>query len=85
MRGVAMNEDDRMFLAIRLLGALGGFFGGGVGGTILTVGLIMITDYSFGLKTIWPGTLAGAFVGALLGFIFPRIGRMLMEIGQFFP
>jgi hypothetical protein len=73
-----MNEDEKFFLAIRFLGCFCGLIGGGFVGTLFIILLIIITGYTFGLETIWPGTFAGALVGALAGFLFPRIGKFLV-------
>jgi hypothetical protein len=73
-----MNEDDRLFLIVRFLAAAGGMLGGSMSGTILIVLLMVFTGSTFGLANIWPGTVIGAIVGAVLGFLFPRIGKALI-------
>jgi len=72
-----MNEDNKLFLVVRLLAAVGGLVGGAMSGTILIVLLIVFTGSTFGLTNIWPGTGIGAIVGMALGFFFPRIGKAL--------
>jgi hypothetical protein len=74
-----MNEDDKQFLIVRFLGAVCGLIGGVISGTILLVLLIVFTGFTFGLVTIWPGTVAGAIIGTGLGFLFPKIGIALIE------
>ena len=73
-----MNEDDKLLLIVRLLAAAAGVVGGGMGGTILIVLLMVFTGSAFGLDTIWPGTIIGAIVGAMVGFLYPRIGKALI-------
>jgi ABC-type uncharacterized transport system permease subunit len=58
--------------------------GGALIGTIFIILLIVITGSTFGLNNIWPGTLAGALIGMLLGFFFPRIGKALAETLNYF-
>ncbi len=65
---------------VHILGSLGGFMGGGIIGTILIALVIMVTDNTLGLNNIWPGTLIGAILGAILGFCSPRIGKTIAEI-----
>jgi len=79
-----MNGNNHLPIVIRILGALGGFIGGGIIGTILIILVILVTDSTFGLNDIWPGSLTGAIVGAILGFCFPRIGKTLAEILNYF-
>jgi hypothetical protein len=74
-----MNETDRLFLMVKVLGALGGLVGGAISGTILIVLLMIFTGSTFGLTNIWPGTVAGGIIGTLLGFLFPRFGKALIE------
>lgn len=76
---VVVNEDEKSFLLVRLLGCLGGLIGGCIGGTLLVILLIIVTNSTFGLNTIWPGTFVGALIGALLGFLSPRIGKLLFK------
>jgi hypothetical protein len=71
------SVNDSLPLAIRLFGALGGLLGGGLLGVLLLVFSMIFTDSTFGLSTILPGALVGAGVGAVLGFCFPRVGKML--------
>ena len=73
-----MNEDDRLFLVVRFVAAGGGLIGGAMGGTILMALLMVFTGSTFGLSNIWPGTVVGAIIGAVLGFLFPRIGKALI-------
>jgi hypothetical protein len=73
-----MNEDDKLFLVVRVLAAGGGLVGGAISGTILIVLLMVFTGFTFGLTNIWPGTVGGAIVGAVLGFLYPRIGKALI-------
>jgi hypothetical protein len=75
-----MTENDKTMMVVRILGALAGLVGGAAGGTLLLLLMIAVTGSTFGLSTIWPGTLAGAFIGLLLGFFFPKIGLRLTEI-----
>ena len=74
----AMKEEDRLFLIVRFLGAGGGMVGGAMAGTVLIVLLIVFTGFPFGLINIWPGTVVGAIIGSVLGFLFPRIGKALI-------
>jgi hypothetical protein len=69
----------------RCLGALGGLVGGCIIAGLLTVVIILITDSTLGLETIWPGVLSGAVIGALLGLFFPKIGKALAAILNYFP
>ena len=80
-----MKEDTKLFIFIRCLGVLGGLVGGCVIGGILTILIIMITDSALGLKTIWPGLLIGGIIGGMLGLLFPKIGKALSGILNFFP
>ena len=75
-----MNKNIRLPIIIRVLGALGGFIGGGIIGTILIILVILVTDSTLGFNNIWPGALTGAIIGAILGACFPRIGKTLAEI-----
>jgi gas vesicle protein len=45
----------------------------------------MITGSALGLKTIWPGVLIGGVIGGMLGLLFPKIGKTLSAILDFFP
>jgi hypothetical protein len=74
-----MDEDDRLYLTVRFLAAVGGLVGGAIGGTIVIVLLIIAVRSTFGLTNIWPGTAAGAVIGMVLGFLFPRIGKTLFD------
>ncbi len=74
-----MNQNSHLPIIIRLLGAIGGFLGGGVIGAIIIILVIAVTDCTFGLNNIWPGPLTGGIVGAILGYCFPRIGKKLAE------
>ena len=80
-----MNENNHLPIVIRVLGALGGFLGGGIIGTILIILVIAVTDSTFGLNNIWPGALSGAIVGAILGICLPKIGKTLAGIMNYFP
>ena len=75
------NSDRISFpMRIRMGGALAGIFSGGMLGTICSVVFIVITDVTFGLRTIWPGTLLGVILGACLGFLFPKKAERLIEL-----
>jgi hypothetical protein len=74
-----MNEDDKIFLMVRVLAAGGGLVGGAISGTVLIILLMIFTGSTFGLTNIWPGTVGGAIAGAVLGFLYPRIGKTLIE------
>jgi len=76
-----MNNKDALPIVIRILGALGGFLGGGLIGIILLV----LTNATFGFKSIWPEALIFAGLGGCLGFIFPQIGKKLADIFNYFP
>jgi len=80
-----MKEDTKLTIFIRYLGALGGLVGGCIIGGIATILIIMITDSALGLKTIWPGVLIGGIIGGILGLLFPKIGKTLSAILDFFP
>jgi hypothetical protein len=73
-----MNEDHKLFLLVRLVATGFGLIGGALGGTILTILLMVFTGSNFGLTNIWPGTVGGAIIGAALGFFFPRVGKALI-------
>ncbi len=75
-----MDQNNHLPIIIRLLGAIGGFIGGGVIGAIIIILVIAVTDSAFGLNNIWPGPLTGGIVGAIVGYCFPRIGKTLAEI-----
>lgn len=75
-----MSKGNHLPIVIRILSALGGFIGGAIIGTILVILVILISDSTFGLNNIWPGSLIGAIVGAILGSFSPRIGMTLWEI-----
>ncbi|MBI3060199.1 MAG: hypothetical protein HYY81_13015 [Deltaproteobacteria bacterium] len=60
-----------------MFGALGGLIGGGILGVLVLILSMIFTDSAFGLSTILPGALVGAGVGSVLGFCFPRVGKML--------
>jgi hypothetical protein len=80
-----MNENNKLPIVIRVISAIGGLLGGAIIGTIFIILLIAVTDSTFGLNNIWPGTSVGALIGILLGFFFPRIGKALAEIVNYFP
>ena len=46
---------------------------------MLIVALIF-TDSTFGLENILPGALLGGGVGLLLGFCFPKVGKILSDL-----
>jgi hypothetical protein len=75
-----MNEPDRLSVVIRFVAAGAGLVGGAMSGTILILLLMILTGSTFGLTKIWPGTVIGAIVGSVLGFLFPRIGRSLIGL-----
>lgn len=54
--------------------------GGAISGTILVVLLLVFTGSTFGLTNIWLGTVAGAVIGTVLGFLFPRVEKALIEL-----
>jgi len=80
-----MKEDTKLIIFIRCLGALGGLVGGCIIGGILTVLIVMITNSTLGLKTVWPGVLSGGVIGGLLGLLFPKIGKALAAILDYLP
>ena len=80
MEKLRSDDDIRLPFVIRILGALGGLLGGGVIGTLALMLAVMVTGSKFGLTNIWPGTLIGMAIGAILGFLFPIIGKRLAEI-----
>jgi hypothetical protein len=80
-----MNEDDKMIIAVRILGSLGGLACEAIGGTIIMVLLIIVNGSAFGFSTLWPGTLIGALIGILPGFFFPRIGKALAQVLDYIP
>jgi len=80
-----MKEDTKLLIFIRCLGTLGGFVGGCIIGGLLSILIIMITDSTLGLNTIWPGVLIGGAIGGMLGLLFPKIGKALGAILDFFP
>jgi hypothetical protein len=74
-----MNEEgDKLLFVVRLLAAGGGLVGGAMSGTILIVLIMVFAGSTFGLLNIWPGTVVGGIIGAGLGFLFPRIGKVLI-------
>jgi hypothetical protein len=75
-----MAEEGKLFLLVRFLAAGGGLIGGAISGTILVILLLVITGSNFGLTNIWPATVAGAVIGTVLGFLFPRVGKSLIEL-----
>ena len=77
---MARDEDDNLYLSVKLLGACGGLVGGAVIGTILIILVMVFTGSTFGLTNIWPATVSGAVIGGVLGFFFPRIGKVLIEL-----
>ncbi len=77
---MAINENHKLPIVIRILGGLGGLAGGGIIGTILITLIIVVTEKSFGLNNIWPDSLVGAFIGLFLGFSFPKVGKTLADI-----
>ena len=70
------NNYNYLPIVIRILGALGGFLGGGLLGIIFVV----ITGATFAMRTVWPSALAGAVLGALVGFISPKLGKYMAEL-----
>jgi hypothetical protein len=80
LRVMRLSDDDKLFLVVRCLGAVGGLIGGAMSGTILIVFLIVFTGSTFGLTNIWSGSVTGAIIGAVLGFVFPRIGKSLIGL-----
>jgi hypothetical protein len=80
-----MKEDTKFLIFIHCLGSLGGLVGGCIIGGILTVLIIMITNSNLRLNTIWPGMLTGGVIGRLLGLLFPKIGKKLAGILDYFP
>jgi len=69
--------NDSLPPAIRLFGTLGGSIGDGILGVLVLVLSMIFTDSTFGLSNILPGALVGTGVGSVLGFCFPRVGKML--------
>jgi hypothetical protein len=80
-----MNDDDRPKNMTIFLGAFCGFLGGALSGATLLILYIIVAGSDFGLNNIWPGSLAGALIGALLGFFYPRIAQVLIAIFTYFP
>lgn len=80
-----MNKNEDLPIVIRVLGSLAGLLGGSIIGVILVILAIIVTDSTFGLNNIWPGALTGAIVGAILVLCFPKIGKTLSEIMNYFP
>ena len=80
-----MKEDTKPLIFIRGLGALGGIVGGSIIGGVLTGLIIMITDSTLGLRTIWPGVLSGGVIGGVSGLLFPKIGKALAAVLHYFP
>jgi hypothetical protein len=78
-----MDVYDKLFLTVRCLGAGGRLISGAISGTIVLMLLMMITDSTFGLRNIWFGTVGGAIIRTVLGFLSPRIEKFL--IGLFAP
>jgi len=79
-----MNTNSHLPIVIRVLSALGGFIGGAIIGTLLIILAILVSDSTFGLNNIWPGSLIGAIIGAILGSLSPRMGKALWEILNYF-
>jgi len=71
---------DRLPIIIRIIGLVGGMFGGGIIGGLLLTFAIMVSGTNLGLSSIWPGVQVGAVIGGLIGLIFPRIGMKLAEL-----
>ena len=63
----------------RLLGTLCGLLGGGIIAGILTILVILVTDSTLGLNTIFPVVICGAVAGAVLSYFFPVIGKAFAE------
>jgi hypothetical protein len=84
-RIMPMNDDDRATNMIRFFGAIGGFLGGALSGVILLIFYIVVAGSDFGLSNIWPGSLAGALIGAVFGFFYPRIVKAFIVIFTYFP
>ena len=73
-------DDKSLFLVVRLLGALGGMLGGALLGVLVLIVALIFTDSTFGLENILPGALLGGGVGLLLGFCFPKVGKILSDL-----
>lgn len=80
-----MDNDDKTFLVIRIIGALAGLLGGAVSGTLLLILLMVFTGSTFGLSNVWPGPIGGALLGALIGFFCPKMDAALARILHHFP
>lgn len=80
-----MNQEDKPPMLIRVLGSIFGFVCGAVSGTIILLAAIIVARSSLGLSNIWPGSLAGALAGSLLGFFFPRVLKVFITIFTYFP
>lgn len=72
--------SDPLPPAIRFFGALGGLIGGAILGVLALILSMIFTDSTLGLSNILPGALVGAGVGVIIGFCFPRVGILLVEL-----
>jgi hypothetical protein len=69
-----------VFLLIRgALGAVFGFFTGGLIGSAAIIVAIIVTGSTFGLANIRGPVLDAALIGALAGCFIPAINRRLLE------
>jgi len=71
-----MDENNKLPIAIRIIDAIGGLFGGAIIGMIFVAAIMPISDNAFGL--IWPIIIFCALIGLLLGFFYPRIALIFL-------
>jgi hypothetical protein len=75
---MAQPLESTLRLFTRIAGALGGLLGGAFAGIFALIVLIILTGSTFGLRNVYyPGAAFGASFGALLGFLFPKAGKIL--------
>jgi uncharacterized membrane protein YeaQ/YmgE (transglycosylase-associated protein family) len=75
-----ISVKNSLALKTRVLGALAGFFGGGVLGIIALVFAMVFARSDFGLNSIRPQALLCAIIGAIVGFCLPK--KVLKILGN---
>jgi predicted lipid-binding transport protein (Tim44 family) len=71
-----MNENNKIPVVIRILGALGGLLGGAIIGMVFMAAIIPIAENAS--RFIWPVTIFCALIGMLLGFFIPKIAAAFL-------
>jgi len=71
-----MNEDNKIPVAIRILGGLGGLLGGAIIGMLFVAAIMPIIENV--AQFIWPVTIICALIGMLLGVFILKIASAFL-------